>query len=440
MDPKDERLFKSEAAADPRKGRRPRAVRRPLVGGESEIAAEHPAEASGAALPAAETPKATPSVKEGESDDPKAKREQTAEKPSTGFLLFPKRKESPVHSFTLGIKPSCRAESLRTAETVASLQIDRLVALFPMVVFGTYLFGLRVLTLTALSVLFCYWTEMAAHLVIRRKNRFDLEPAVIGVVIALGLPPAAPLWFPAVAAILATLLFRVLFGGRLCRYASPAAVVLLLLRLVFPAIMSFFTAPGTHISAFGFTAGSVEAAPTVLRAISVGLLPTESLGAAFVGMRPGAIGETSALLLLAAAVYLGARRLFRFTMPFFCLLTVGVLTYFFPTLSAASDVIALRYAGYHMVGSDLLFGLVFLASEPMLTPRSGKSAVVIGIVGGLVTVGVRYYIAPDLGMLLAVMIMGLLARPLDLLLRPAVFGGPRKKKTEKLPHTPAPVA
>lgn len=135
------------------------------------------------------------------------------------------------------------------------------------------------------------------------------------------------------------------------------------------------------------------------------------------------IGEMSALLILAGGVYLCLRKIINPRLPAAFVLTVAVLSYIFPRLAIASDTIALQYAAYHILSGNLLFCAFFLSFFPGSAPVSPRAQLAAGIIGGAATFLIRYYVGAGADALIAVLIINLISRPLDLLLKPSVFGG-----------------
>jgi len=70
-----------------------------------------------------------------------------------------------------------------------------------------------------------------------------------------------------------------------------------------------------------------------------------------------------------------------------------------------------------------------MATDPVTSPRSGRASVIAGVIGGAVTVAIRYYVSPHIGVICAILVVNLLSRILDYLTRPSLFGGRRKKKS-----------
>jgi len=165
-------------------------------------------------------------------------------------------------------------------------------------------------------------------------------------------------------------------------------------------------------------------------------LPDASLGSHFFGLRAGAIGEMSAFLLIAGGLYLAWRRILRPSLPILCFLTLGVLVYLEPTLAAVSDVVAIRSALYHILGSNTLLVAVYLLGDPVTTPKSSRGTMVAGILAGLIIFYVRRDIDPAISALAAVPMINLLTPLLDRFLAPSVFGGRRKKPSAPVEIAP----
>ncbi len=409
----------------------------PLTSEEAEEA--NSAEAAVSVPAEGETAREASSSAERESSEATSPSEtsETASSPEES-RLDAKRKKAP-----LAVTPYRGAALSLPRDTVRTLRIDLLLALLPLLVWAVYLYGWRSLTLTLIAVASACLLDLGCQKWLRHRWYVDTDSAVIGVLIALGLPPTAPLWLPLVASAIAVLPVRLVWKGKLRQYGNPAVTALLILTLLLPGTMTHFSATGEALSPLSMTVkGFAEAGESILDMTLGGGLPeTDTLGSIFFGLRAGRIGESSVFLILAAALYLSFRKQFKLWLPVFFLLTAGVLFYLFPRSAVASDMIALRYMGYQIMGTELLFGALFLATDTASTPRSPRAAILCGILGGALVVGIRYFLAPDVAVWGAIWVMGLLAKPLDLLLRTSVFGGRRKKKkTQTATHTPKPQA
>ena len=87
--------------------------------------------------------------------------------------------------------------NLKDRAGVDTIMLDVLVALTPALLMGTYLFGLRVLLLAAVSVMSCMAAEMLYCRLTKRPNTVsDLSACVTGLLLAMSLPVTAPYWAP----------------------------------------------------------------------------------------------------------------------------------------------------------------------------------------------------------------------------------------------------
>ena len=107
----------------------------------------------------------------------------------------------------------------------------------------------------------------------------------------------------------------------------------------------------------------------------------------FIGNIPGCIGEVSAIVLLAALVYLLVRKVITIHVPLAYVGTVAVLTFLFPRGGADG----LQWMLYNLLSGGLLLGAVFMATDYATSPVSKRGKVIFGIGCGLLTVLIRYF-------------------------------------------------
>ena len=142
------------------------------------------------------------------------------------------------------------------------------------------------------------------------------------------------------------------------------------------------------------------------------------------------MGEMSAFLILVGGIYLMCRRIIKPALPIVFLLSVGLITYFKPTLVAASDFIAISGALHNILGSCTLICAVFMLTDPVTSPKTTKGAIIAGIVGGAVTVFVRYRFSIELSAIIGVLSANAVTILTDRFLRPMPFGGTFKKSAK----------
>jgi len=93
--------------------------------------------------------------------------------------------------------------------TTRAIMLDVLVALMPALGMSVYLFGPRVLMLTAISVASCVLSEYGyRHLVGKSNPVSDLSACVTGVLLAMCLPVSAAYWAPVLGGVFAIVVVK----------------------------------------------------------------------------------------------------------------------------------------------------------------------------------------------------------------------------------------
>jgi electron transport complex protein RnfD len=188
----------------------------------------------------------------------------------------------------------------------------------------------------------------------------------------------------------------------------------------------------SRLGVIAFDADTYVLAPkSSLSVVLGGSVPENGLGGLFFGMRAGMLGEMSAFLLITGGAYLIFRRIIKPALPIIFLLTIGIITYFKPTLIAASDFIAIEGALHNILGSSTIICAIFMLTDPVTSPKTTKGAVIAGIVGGFVTVFVRYRYSIELSAIIGVLSANAVTFAADRLIRPMPFGGMFKKSIIK---------
>ena len=110
-----------------------------------------------------------------------------------------------------------------------------------------------------------------------------------------------------------------------------------------------------------------------------------SLMSLFIGTIPGALGETSVLLCLVAFVYLVVRKVIDWYVPTIYIGTVFILT----MLIGFINGYGLWFPLYNIFSGSLLFCAVFVATEPVTTPRTPNGKIIFAVILGIITTLIR---------------------------------------------------
>ena len=127
------------------------------------------------------------------------------------------------------------------------------------------------------------------------------------------------------------------------------------------------------------------------------------------GFVPGAIGETCSILIIFAFFYLLLRKAISWIVPVFYVGTVFVISLIIMLINGYG----MWYPLFQILSGGLLFGAVFMATEPVTTPRSPNGKVIYAIALGLFTLLFRLYGSLPGGVGTSMLFVGLFATLID---------------------------
>ncbi|MBE0600556.1 MAG: RnfABCDGE type electron transport complex subunit D, partial [Firmicutes bacterium] len=183
-----------------------------------------------------------------------------------------------------------------------------MISLLPILLAAVYLFGLRTLVVLSVVTTTGILSEYGImRLIDGKKAKVSEAVLVTSFLFTLTLPPTVPLWIAAVGIAFGVIFGKCVFGGFGKNVFNPALVGRCFIDVSFPAHMTIAWAqPYTGLLG-GLTKWSAgldamtSATPMIL--LNKEGIATDTLRL-FLGNISGSLGETSALLILLAAVYL----------------------------------------------------------------------------------------------------------------------------------------
>jgi electron transport complex protein RnfD len=266
---------------------------------------------------------------------------------------------------------------------------------------GIYFFGWPALILIIVTTLSAIMAEIIFQLLARQALSInDGSAAVTGLLLALILPPALPLWIAAIGSVFAIVIVKGLFGGLGFNIFNPALAARAFLLAAWPVAMTAWTRPFDAVT----TATPLylvnklgEAAP--------------SYWVLFFGNRAGSLGETSALAILIAAALLLLTRIIDWPAPAAFIGTVAVLTF-----ALGHDPL------FGVLSGGLLLGGFFMATDYVTAPVTTRGRLIFGLGCGLITVLIRYFGGFPEGVNYAILLMNMLTPIIDRYVRPRIYG------------------
>jgi electron transport complex protein RnfD len=136
----------------------------------------------------------------------------------------------------------------------------------------------------------------------------------------------------------------------------------------------------------------------------------------FLGYRAGSTGETSVFLLLAACVFLVVTKTIDWRTP-----VSMIATGFIASFALGMDPL------FSVMSGGLVFGAVFMATDYVTSPVTGKGKVVFGIGAGLITMLIRKWGTYPEGVMFSILIMNAVTPFLNKLIAKK-YGSTKKKK------------
>ena len=293
---------------------------------------------------------------------------------------------------------------IHSGRSTAGIMRDVIIALLPAAVAGTVIFGFRSLLVIAVCMASCVLLEALFNKIVKKEQTIgDFSAAVTGLLLALNLPAGIPIWQCVIGSVFAIVIVKCLFGGIGCNPVNPAitARVFMLVSFGSMTVQSFPKAPDV-------------AGATPLASIQAGNTP--SLSDIFLGMTGGAIGETCALALLIGFAYLLVRRVITWHVPVSFVGSVFLLSFIMEGFDAVQALSLILSGG-------LLIGAIFMATDYVTSPTTGKGKLIFGIGAGLITFMIRYFGVYPEGVSFAILLMNILTPYIDSLTAHKVFGG-----------------
>ncbi len=233
---------------------------------------------------------------------------------------------------------------------------------------------------------------------------------VTGILFTLIVPPSIPLWQAALGVSFGIVVAKEVFGGTGKNFINPALAGRAFLFFAYPAEI---TGDAVWTAVDGFSG----ATPLGLAA-SGGVAAIEGAGISwmdtFLGFSQGSIGETSALAILLGAVVLLVTRIASWRIMLGVFLGMFVTAGLFNLVESDTNPLFAMPWYWHLTLGGFLFGLVFMATDPVSAAMTDLGKWYFGFLVGLMCVLIRVVnpAFPE-GMMLAILFANLCAPVID---------------------------
>jgi Na+-transporting NADH:ubiquinone oxidoreductase subunit B len=250
---------------------------------------------------------------------------------------------------------------------------------------------------------------------------------VTGMLVPLIVPVDIPLWMLAVAVIFGVVIGKEVFGGTGMNILNPALTIRAFLFFAYPTWMS-----GDKVWVHGAVERSNEIASgakldaisgeTILGSYAQNNEVLYSLSDMFLGFIPGSIGETSKILIILGALFLIFTKIGSWRIMLSALIGALVMGLIFNGVVNAGwitegskfyGLMSIEFWQHLFIGS-ILFGAVFMATDPVTAAQTNKGKWIYGFLIGFLSIAIRVFnpAYPE-GVFLAILLMNVFAPTID---------------------------
>ena len=292
---------------------------------------------------------------------------------------------------------------IRSKDTTSRIMLYVIISLLPAAGFGVYNFGLHALAVIIVTIASTVLTEYIYEKCMKKKITVgDLSAVVTGLLLAMNLPPMAPLWMAVLGGIFAILVVKMLFGGLGQNFMNPALGARCFLMISFTSLMTNFNCD-TYTGA------------TPLAALKAG--ERVDVMDMIIGRTAGTIGETSMVALIIGACILILLGVIDLKVPGSYIVTFVIFIAIFGGHGFDS-----QYISANLAGGGLMLGAFFMATDYVTRPITKKGQYLYGIFLGIMTGIFRVFGPSAEGVSYAIILGNLLVPLIEKVTMPKAFG------------------
>ena len=307
---------------------------------------------------------------------------------------------------------------VRSKESIQSIMRDVIIALVPATAAGIYYFGISALILIIAAIASSVIFEALCQKIMKKPVTVsDLSAVVTGLLLAMNLPAAAPVWVAVVGSAFAIIFGKQLFGGLGQNFINPALAGRAFLLASYPTEMTTWSVPN------GLEVADAATYATPLAQLKAGHLDA-SLGELMLGQCGGTIGETCAIALIIGGVYLLYKHVISWKIPVIYIATVAIL---FGVIGRHG----MRMPLQEIMAGGVMLGGIFMATDYASSPVTPKGQIIFAVGAGLITYLIRTFGGYPEGVSYSILIMNLCVPLIERFTEPTIFGALPKVKEAK---------
>lgn len=304
--------------------------------------------------------------------------------------------------------------NLRQKQSTKRIMLELMIGLLAVFAFSMFFYyeeyGAEVMTqgliLLATSLIVTFVCEILWALVTKQKILPFLSGSfgwITAIILTMMCPITITPYALGVSTFFAIVFGKLLFGGFGQNIFNPAALGR---AIVFAAFSGATTDVITGATITTKMATEFNWLVTDPKMIDKLMEAAGGLQNMFVGFYPGAIGETSAMMLLIVGIVLALRKVIDWKLPVIFVGTIFVLGSVIALTSGMSNW--LWYPTFHILSGGVMFGAVFMLTDPVTSPTTSAGKVIFALGAGIITVLIRIKANLPEGVLYSILIMNML--------------------------------
>jgi Na+-translocating ferredoxin:NAD+ oxidoreductase subunit D len=313
---------------------------------------------------------------------------------------------------------------VHTDDSVNKIMYRVVLAMIPALIWSVVVFGMDALRVTLIAVIASVGFEyLIQRFILKvRPSVTDGSALVTGLLLAFNVPSNLPWWIIIVGALMAIGVGKMSFGGLGTNIFNPALVGRVFLLISFPVQMTSYPVPKMS------DVDAVTSA-TPLSILKEGLMNGEplselagelpSLSDLLMGNMSGSLGEISALMLILGGLYMLVRRVITWHTPVSVLGSMFIMAGIFWMINPETYV----EPTYHLLTGGAMLGAIFMATDMVSSPMTGKGQLIYGVGIGVITMSIRLFGAYPEGISFAILIMNAFTPLINNAIKPIRFGG-----------------
>lgn len=304
-----------------------------------------------------------------------------------------------------------------------NIMIDFIISLLPIILAGWYQNGIVVflknnkiislfypLIFVILGGLFTFLTELIYFYITNKQkyflksiNSFSIIP---GLLLSLILPLNTPIWVLLIGCVFASFIGKIIFGGFGNNIFNPA-----LLGYVFIMTAFYNVIKNNNVDIIS-SSTPLNNLNNILNGnvLITNILNKDNIISFCFGLKNGTIAETSSIACIISFIYLVVRKVIDSKSTIICILTF-ILSCLIISIFIKTN--PLLFTIYNLFSGGIIFGSVFMVTEPVTSPRSVYGKIIYSFFIGIITLILRLLSDLNDGTSTSILFMNMLSLYID---------------------------